>query len=161
MPLVAHVSPCGRLLNERGQRGGDVAPVKWTFNYLPWLNTTQSECTQYRSPSSFTFPSALHPMPRHTSCVYFLGVARTRRERGSLCYCTGSFIFQLFILSPFWFSCRTPQLSPRKSEPKSNAARRTQPALLTVDSCISSVVERGWGRGREDVWMGESPVVCL
>lgn len=75
MPLVAHVSPCGRLLNERGQRGGDVAPVKWTFNYLPWLNTTQSECTQYRSPSSFTFPSALHPMPRHTSCVYFLGVA--------------------------------------------------------------------------------------
>lgn len=37
----------------------------------------------------------------------------------------------------------------------------TPHAASTFDSCISSVVERGRGRGREDVWMGESPVVCL
>lgn len=83
MPLVAHVSPCGRLLNERGQRGGDVAPVKWTFNYLPWLNTTQSECTQYRSPSSSPLPlCAPSNAASHVVCLFFGGCGWCQDEAG-------------------------------------------------------------------------------
>lgn len=172
MPLVAHVSPCGRLLNERGwacagEEGRWHRPVKWTFNYLPWLNTTQSERTEHSSPL-FLFLFLLIAPPiaaSHVVCLFFGGCRwnRTRREAG-----TGSRSATALPASysnylsyrRFDFHAARPSWVPENQSPNrmQHAARSQHFWQLTV---ASATWRRGAGAGAERMWGWESPVVCL
>lgn len=171
MPLVAHVSPCGRLLNERGwacdgAEGRWHRPVKWTFNYLPWLNTTQSECTEHSSPLS---PPSSHIAPpiaaSHVVCLFFGGCGwhRTRREAGQelalLLHCQ-LHIPIIYLIAVLIFMPHAPVEFPKI---RAQIECSTPHAASTFDSwqLHQQPMGGGAGAGAERMWGWESPVVCL